>query len=102
MDTNAPMAELMLGAALRRYERVKLTLLVIVLCLNIGIGSYLIGISNATKRSSTDTAAGLVILRCAVAKDVRTKPDGTPRTATDSSARFDACLMAGGPPPGAP
>ena len=88
--TPAPISELRLGLWLRRYERVKLTLLVIVLGLNLAIGGYLIGIA----RSNEDS---LTILRCAVAKEVRTQPNGKPTTPEQASVAFDACVKRGGP-----
>lgn len=87
-ETNAPLSELRVASIVRRYERVKLSLMVIVLCLNIAIGSYLIGVGKSNHES-------LVILKCAVAKTTTVDAHGKPRTPEAARVAFDACVKHG-------
>lgn len=78
------------GRAVRTYERVKLLLLVAVLIVNLGIAWYLVGVGRGNQES-------LVILRCAIAREVRVDAHGKPRTQPEMEKAFDACVKRGHP-----
>lgn len=84
---DAPDVELRLALSLRRYERVKLCLLVVVLCIDIAIGAYLIGLGRGNHES-------LVILRCAVDRSTQVDNHGNVRTPAESRDAFDRCVQA--------
>ncbi len=92
VHVSAPLSELRLGMALRRYERVKLTLLVLIVALNFAAIGYLIGITSSNRVTLSRTSQSLVILRCAVAKSTSTGPDGKPLSPPDQRKAFDACV----------
>lgn len=94
---SAPLSELRLGYDLRRYERVKLALLVIVLAINLAIGGYLVNLAQTNKTTLEKSSQALGILRCAVAKEVRAKPNGQPLTQKEAQAAFDVCIQRGHP-----
>lgn len=87
---SAPLVELKVAAALRIYERIKLALMITTLMVVTVSGAYLIGLANNNKES-------LTILRCAVSKEVRNKPNGDNTTDAEARTAFDRCVRRGGP-----
>lgn len=92
--TNAPLSELALGYALRRYERVKLTLLVVVLGILLAMGTYLTSIANANRTDLRNGTETLQILRCAVDPLVQVDEHGKPRTPEEARKAFNRCVTA--------
>lgn len=100
--TDAQLAEWKLATQHQLYERVKLVLMTVVLILNLTIGGLILQQSAQNGKTLDSTHETLNILRCAVARDVRNHPDGTPRSSKEAQARFEACVKGNGPPPNQP
>lgn len=94
---NAPAAELRLALALRRYERIKLTLLVIAVVLATLSDIYVVGLVHSGRKLSKDNHASLVILRCVVDPTVQTDAHGHRRTNEDTRRAFNACVARSAP-----
>jgi hypothetical protein len=97
-DASAPLSELRLGHALRRYERLKLALLIIVLVLNLAMGTYLIAIARNNRATLQTAEQSLVILRCTTDRDALIAANGKPRTQAAAQAQLTKCIANGGPP----
>ncbi len=87
IEPTAPLTELKLAKANRRYERARTAISVLILVIVTASGAYLIGIARSNKTS-------LSILRCAVSVEVQRS--GAPGSAAQRTA-FDACVKRGGP-----
>lgn len=85
VTTNAPLSELKLAVALRRFERLKLALLILIFLVVTTSSGYLIGIAQTNQRTLDKSTETLTILRCAIASDP---------AATDAERRaaFDTCV----------
>jgi len=92
--STAPMTELKFGAAVMRYERVKMAMLTVVLIVNLALGTLLLNVASDTKTSSDANKRSLVILSCAVSREVQAAGDPN---SPEQRAAFDACVDAGGP-----
>lgn len=77
--------EARLGRALRRYERAKVALLVVILVIVSVSGAYLIGVARQNRRS-------LTILECAVARSTSFDESGHARSAADARVAFERCV----------
>ncbi len=96
---SAPLTELKLGAALRRYERVKLGIMVAVLIIVSTSTAYLIGLTQTTKEIGVDNRSSLVLLSCAFSPEVQAAAGPDPKNPDTAAQRkvFDACVKRGKP-----
>lgn len=85
MTADVALTEARLKLALRRYERVKIVLLVIILVIVSASGAYLIGVARQNHRS-------LTILECAVAHSTSIDDAGNPRSTAATRVAFDECV----------
>jgi len=91
-ELNAPLSELRVAKAVRRYERFKVTLMMLVLLIDIVIGLYLVGIAHSTQGIGRSNQESLKILRCAVSKTVQVDEHGKPRTPEGARQAFNKCV----------
>lgn len=92
--TNAPLAELRVAAASRLYERVKLTMLAVVLVLAASSNVYLINIATSNKTTLDNGTETLRIVRCVVDPAVSTNSDGSRKTEDETRKAFNRCVAA--------
>lgn len=95
MATNAPLVELRLASAIRRYERIKVALTAVVLLLVLVGNALLLGAASSNHSLLANQHESLVILRCAVARTTQVDETGQPRSSDAVREAFDKCVKAG-------